>query len=272
MVVFFKDGNGVIPTNANSIKFFKLYVAGFDTIPTGTTFFKAVSLSNLTADKENASFPVSNANDFSDPYLEYLSSDTTETILELTFLDPINVLFLANINFSSFKVTVDSVDSTISSFKNSLTGRYNGVCFFDGDVNRITLTITAQTPIDSATYFSTGVICGGEKVSIDPRYNAGRSVAEPSDILRFDKNNKEVNNTGRTYHVFNINYSDIVSTADIIKLKQLQNSVGMDGTIIVYEYYTDRQTGIIGELTGTFDAIEKDVSYFDSILRIKEKV
>jgi len=246
--------------------------AGYLGTPTGTTFLKAISPLILTADKENASFPVSNANDFSDPYLEYLSSDTTETILELTFLEPIDVFFIANINFSSFKITVNSVDSTISAFKNSLTGRYNGVCFFDGDVNSLTLTITAQTPNDSASYFSIGAICGGEKVSLNPRYSAGRSVNEPSDILRFDKNNKEVNNTGRTYHVFNINYSDLVSTSDIVKLKQLQNSVGMDGTIIVYENYTDRETGIIGELTGTFDAIEKDVDYFDSILRIKEKV
>ena len=253
-------------------KFLTLSTAGFLTAPTGTILFKAVAPLQIIADKENASFPATNCYNISDPYLEYLSTNTTETVLNITFLEPIDVFFIANINFSSFKITVNSVDSTISSFKNTLTGRYNGVCFFDGDVNSLTLTITAQTPNDSAAYFSIGAVCGGEKVSIDPRYNAGRSVNEPSDILRFDKNNKEVNNSGRTYHVFNINYSDLVSTADIVKLKQLQNSVGMDGTIIVYENYSDRETGIIGELTGTFDVIEKEVDYFDSILRIKEKV
>jgi len=252
--------------------YYKFLSAGFLTNPIGTILFKAIAPLQTTADKQNSSFPATNCNVITDQYLEYLSTNTTETVLNITFLEPIDVFFIANINFSSFKITVNSVDSTISAFKNSLTGRYNGVCFFDGDVNSLTLTITAQTPNDSASYFSIGAICGGEKVSLNPRYSAGRSVNEPSDILRFDKNNKEVNNTGRTYHVFNINYSDLVSTSDIVKLKQLQNSVGMDGTIIVYENYTDRETGIIGELTGTFDAIEKDVDYFDSILRIKEKV
>jgi hypothetical protein len=253
-------------------KFLTLSTAGFLTAPTGTILFKAVAPLQTTADKANASFPITNVNDVTDPYLEYLSTDATTTVLELTFLEDINVLFLANINFASFKVTVDSVDSTITSFRDALTGRYNGAVFFDGGVNSLTLTITTQNPTDSATYFSIGAICGGSKVTLNPRYSAQRSVIEPSDIIRFDKNNKEVNNSGRCYHVFNLNYNDIVGSTDIIALKQLEHSVGRDGTIIVYENYTDRETGIIGELTGTFDLVENGVEYFDSILRVKEKV
>ena len=253
-------------------KFLQVAAAGFLTTPTGTTLFKAVGPLQTTADKENSDFPATNCNDISDPYLEYLSSDATETVLEVTFLDDIDTLFLANINFASFKVTVNSVDSTITAFKNSLTGRYNGACFFDGSVNSLTITITAQTPVDSAAYFSIGAICGGEKVDVDPRYSAGRSIKEPSEILRFDKNNKEVNNSGRAYHTFVINYNNLVSDTDVASLKQLVNAVGIDGTIIVYENYTDRETGIIGELTGTYDLAEKALTYYDSLLRIKEKV
>jgi len=253
-------------------KFLFATTAGYLTTPTGTAFFKATGPLQTTADKENSDFPATNANDVSDPYLEYLSTNATETVLDIIFLDAIDTLFLANINFDSFKITVNSVDLTIASFQNSLTGRYNGVCFFDGDVNALTLTITAQTPNDSASYFSIGAICGGSKVSIDPRYNAGRSVQEPSEILRFDKNNKEINNSGRTYHEFNINYGNLVSDTDVVNLKQIVNEVGMNGTIIVYENYSDRETGIIGELTGTFDLAEKDVTFYDSALKIKEKV
>ena len=251
---------------------FTVLTAGFLTNPTGTILFKAIAPLNITADKQNASFPASNAGNLNEPNLEYLSTNATETVLSVNFLNPIDVLFLTNINFSSFTVTVDSVDSVITAFKNPLTGRYGGVCFFDGDVNSLTIAITSQTPIDLATYFSIGAICGGVRVSLDPRYSAGRSVNEPSDTLRFDRNNKEINNSGRTYHTFAINYNNLLNTADVVKLKQLVNLVGRDGTIIVYENYTDRETGIIGELTGTFDIAEKGVNHFDSVLKVKEKV
>jgi len=272
MAHFFKDGNTFNWLDANTFSYLSDIASGHLDTPTGTVLLKADAPLDTTADKENASFPATNCNVINDQYLEYLSTDATDTVLTVVFLEPINVLFLANINFASFKVTVNAAEETFTAFKNGLTGRYNGVCFFDGDVNSLTITITTQTPVDSASYFSIGAICGGEKVQVNPRYNAGRTVKEPSEILRFDRNNKEVNNTGRPYHEFNINYQDLITTSDISSLKGVVSDVGMSGTIIVYEYYTDRETGILGEITGTFDVAENAETHFDSILRVKEKV
>lgn len=267
----FKDANSFIFKDANSFIFPKgdFTYAGYDATPTGTTLFKAIA-PLLTEDIETPIFPTTNANDVKDQYMEYLSEDTGNIVLTITFPKTVDTLFIANINFSFFQVTVDGDSQFFVTFQNQNTGRWNAVVFFDGGVDRLTFRIPGQTPLDSAAYFSIGVLCGGNRITLNPRYQASREIVEPSTVLRFDRNNKEVNNSLRPYHMFNINFKDIVDVADLNSLKTLENSVGMDDSIIVYENYSDRETGIIGERTGTFNSIEKAVSHYDSNLMIKE--
>jgi len=71
----------------------------------------------------------------------------------------------------------------------------------------------------------------------------------------FDANNKEINRSGRSYHVWDINFTDI-ETDEMEALRVLENEIGMDGTAVVYENYSDRKTGIIAERTGVFPESE----------------
>ena len=80
---------------------------------------------------------------------------------------------------------------------------------------------------------------GGLRSVFNPRRPTGRSIVQPSDVIRFDDNNKEINNAGRSYHVFDVDFSNI-ETTEMETLRVLENDIGRDNTAVIYENYTDR--------------------------------
>ncbi len=256
----------------NFYTFIRQSTTTFADSPVGTIIMNAETVLTSTTNNENSRFPVSNARIVTDPFLEYLTTNATETIIQITFLNNIDTLFLGNVNFDDFTITANLIDSDLTTFSNPNTGRYNGVCFFNTTgINILTITIPGQAPNDGKSYFTIGVIMGGVRSVLQPRREAGRGLVEPIETIMFDRNNKEINNSGRTYHTVNINFKNI-ETADIITLRTLENEVGMDGVSLIYENYADRETGIIAERIGPFPDLEKSLGWYDNILSFKEKV
>jgi len=238
--------------------------------PIGTTVFKAIEASSITADKEDASFPASNAEGVKDQYVQFLSEDLTETTLTITFASAIDTLFIANINFTVHWITVNE-NSKIRGFVPSLeTDRVNSVTYFDDPQTSIILTITAQATIDGASQFSIGAIAGGNRVVVKPRYPVTRKIIEPFDAVRFEKNNKEINNSFRPFTTFNINMKDVVDDSVLDSLKALVKEVGVDSSICVIENYDDRIGMIIGQIVGAVPFTEKAISHYDNVIAIKE--
>ena len=252
-------------------QFLRPITGAFATAPIGTIILSASTVLSSVTDNENSDFPISNARIITDPFLEYLTDDTTETIIEIVFLDLIDTFFLGNINFTSFSITSDTTEA-FAAFKNVDTERYNGISFFNtAGFNSLTITIPNQATTNGVAYFSIGALFGGARTIFQPRYDSTKNIIEPINILRFDENNKEVNNTGRTYHVFNLNFSNITG-ATFDQIKTVENAIGRDGVALVYENYNDREVGIICERINALPYSESSVDLFQNIMSFKEKV
>ena len=272
MSIIAKDGNTFEFLDGNGFAWITETVADFATAPTGTSLLAPLQVAAVTADHEEADFPVSFTQDPKRPFKKYHSTDSTETIIELVFYENIDTLFLVNINFEDFTITVDGVDQVCTAFENTNTGRYNGVCFFaTTGVNPVQITITAQTPLDGADFFSAGAFVGAVRETMSPRYNSAKQVNEPVNVIQFKQNNKEVNNTGRKYHIFNLDFN-IIESADLATLKELEFATGRENVIIVYEKYSDREVGIIAERIDAFPYVEKSVGWHDNVIALREKV
>lgn len=271
---FFEDALSYIWTDTLGYKWYRLITGSFEpTNPTGTIIFKGVPpLSSVTDNPPAAALgQIANARVIQDPYLEALTADLTETIIELSFLNTIDTFFLGNVNFTDFTITADAVPLDLTTFSNPNTGLYNGICFFTtAGINTFTLTIPNQATTDGISRFSIGALIGGNRSIFNPRRPTARTIIEPSDVIRFDDNNKEINNSGRSYHVFDVDFSDI-ETTEMEALRILENNIGRDNTAVVYENYDDRETGLITERVGVFNESEKSVNLFDNIWTFKEK-
>ena len=86
-----------------------------------------------------------------------------------------------------------------------------------------------------------------------------------------DANNKEVSETGRPYHLFDLNFTNI-ETADLNTLKAFEYGIGRNGVGVLYENYSDRQVAILVERVEDFPELETSLGWHDNILKLKEKV
>jgi len=253
-------------------EFIRESVGTFTTTPTGTIIMYAANVLSGNADSDDTYNLFPNALDITDPFLAYIAADATETIIELTFIDAVDTLFLTNINFDTYTVTVNAISDGATSFQNTMTGIYSGITTLDSPGSNVfTITIPAQTPNDGESEFSIGAILGGSRNLLTPRYEAGRQAVEPVTRLQFDNNNKEIYPQGRKYQILNIDFSKIES-ADRDTLREIMYAVGTDGVCLVYENYSDRETGIIAEIMGQFPESETSVNRHNNVLQLKEKI
>jgi len=150
-----QDALSYMWTDALGYKFYKTITGAFEPLDiTGTVIFKGIPPLLTVSDNENSLGPISNARIIQDPYMDALTDNATETIIEISFLNTIDVFFLGNVNFDDFTITANSIDSDSVTFENPNTGQYNGICFFTtAGINTFTLTIPGQAPNDGQPRF-----------------------------------------------------------------------------------------------------------------------
>jgi len=229
---------------------YELETAAFDTAAYGVFAVAVREVLAITCDNAHARLNAEYARKITRPYLPGMSADTAETTYEISFEDVIDTLVLANINFNSFKINIDGTEQTFTAVQNKATGRYDAICHLETDgANMMQIIITTQTPLDEASFFKLGAICGGVRVQINPWLPIKKKLKENVKTVTAEHGNPVTRRLGQPYHeidlVFNYRGSD-----DMDDMHELEAAVDETGACIIYEYFSDRELIYLVERSG----------------------
>ncbi|MCK5606434.1 hypothetical protein KAR91_31320 [Candidatus Pacearchaeota archaeon] len=243
--------------------------SSFEAKEQGFYFVPLVNVLNLDSDNVKANFSSSFALDYKRPFYPLLTADTTETRIELSFLDTFDTLFLCNINFSSFTLDMDGVQQAFSAIQNVATGRYDAVCHLESGVNFLTLIIPAQTPIDALSWYNLGCVPCGNRVKIDPWYKINQKLNEPVHRKLADYQNEIVKSKGRSFHEMSLNFR-MLEASEMAVISALDAAIDYIGGVVVYEYRPDKEIILLCTREGDLENAQNRVKFESAGMKIRE--
>lgn len=249
---------------------YKLITAAFAAAEIGVFIVPAVPVLSIVGDNDHVRLTAEYARDFKQPYLPALTADTTESVFEVSFAAPVDTLFLGNINFSSFKIDIDGVQQVFSALKNEETGRYDAICYLETPgANIISIIITAQTPIDSASRFNLGAVTGGARQRVDVWYDINKKVNEPVDAETADFQNQVVKSIGRSWHEVDI-FSNFLTYDQQQAMEALEAAIDQTEACIIHEYFTEKEILLLVDRDGAMRNSQMEAAYESDALKFYE--
>jgi hypothetical protein len=212
--------------------------------------------STVTCDNEDSAFLLENATeDYDRPHKRFHSQDTTETTIEMGYQSSIDTIFLGNCNFDSFKIEISGVQYDFTTVMDIDTGIYNAVIRLDSasPIASFKIIIPAQTPNSGESFFAIGVIlaCIRKDLTMGPHYPLRKTVEEPTVMMRFDKQNSEMQEIGRAFHVLELNWNQL-SNMNLAQLEDAVRVVGQDGIVAIYEKRDAYEASYLCQMLGGF--------------------
>lgn len=210
--------------------------------------------SNMDTADDDSTFNLDYALEYARPNKRMHSQDTTETVITLHWNGYFDALFLGNCNFSTFTLTsvIDSVDVPTIMDKDS--GTYNAFVRLDvASLSIITLTIPAQSTTNGESFFAIGSIVAGirQDFTARPQYTLKKDLIENVHEKRFDRQNREINEIGRPYHLLSFNWN-AVEDSGFDQIEDAIRGIGQDGIAVVYEKNDDYEASYITQMIGDF--------------------
>ena len=150
--------------------------------------------STVSCDNETSDFPIDYALEYNRPFKRLLTQDTTETTIELGYQSSIDTIFLGNCNFSSFKIEIDSIQVDCSTVMDKDSGIYNAFIRLGSAITSFKIIIPLQSTVNGESRFAIGAIVAAIRVDLseNPQYPLRKKLYEPVFEMRFDAQNKEV--------------------------------------------------------------------------------
>lgn len=243
--------------------------SSFETKQKGFYFVPLVNVLNVDSDSVKTNFSSSAAQDYKRPFYPLLTAGTTETRIELSFLDTFDTLFLCNINFADFILDMDGVQVAYSAIQNVATGRYDAVCHLESGVNFLTIIIPNQTPVDGLSWFNLGCVTVGNRVAIDPWYKIPQKLNEPVHRRTADFQNEIVKSKGRSFASLNLNFR-FLEASEMAVMAALDMAIDYIGGVVVYEYTDEKEIILLCARDGALGNSQDTVKYESAGMGLRE--